>query len=145
MKNLLLLILILITSLTACTDPLISIPGGKLKGDVVPPPKSWESVPDVIQLEMQPSNPYSINIWGVVNEGDLYVATADSKWVPFILADNKVRVRMEGKIFELTANLVEDVDTQRRVGDAYTEKYNYTADPDEFLDAKLFRLTGRTL
>jgi hypothetical protein len=135
--------LLAILCLASCTDPLVMIPGGKLSGEAASVPESWSSVPDTIQFEVRPSNPYSLNIWGVVDNSNLYVATVDAKWVPFVAADADVRVRIDGKLYELNATLVSDADELKAVAAAYVVKYDN--DPsDNWVDTgQAYRLTAR--
>ena len=128
--------------LTACTDPIIGVPGGKLKGEPSPLPESWSSVPDVIQVEFRPSNPYSINIWAVVDGGNIHVATTETKWVPFLEADNLVTVRIDGKLYELRAQKVDSEEDAMSIGAAYTAKYDYEMSGD-WTELNAYRLIAR--
>ena len=129
--------------LSGCTGPVIGIPGGKLSGEIVATPTTWGTVPDVVQLEMRPTDPYSINIWAVVSNNRLYVATQGAKWLPFIRSDSRVRVRMDGKIYELRATEVTDKDEKMAAGQVYIEKYDYELSADDLTSANVFRLTPR--
>ena len=128
--------------LTACTDPFIGVPGGQLKGEPSPLPESWSSVPDVIQVEFRPSDPYSINIWAVVDGGNIHVATAESKWIPFLEANNLVTVRIDGKLYELQAQKVDSEEDAMSVAAAYTSKYDYEMTGD-WKDINAYRLVAR--
>ena len=125
-----------------CSEPLVTIPGGELSGTDRQPPESWGKVPDTIQLETRPVEPYSINIWGVGVEGDLYVATrgGGTAWTAFIEDDQNVRVRIDDGLYHLQATLVEEVGERDRVTMAYAEKYE--VDPYEgwVSDGMIFRL-----
>ena len=138
-------ILIIGFFLTSCSDPIIGIPGGKLRGNVKEMPERWTSVPDVVQLEVRPVAPYSINIWAVVADGKLYVATQDAKWVPMIAADNQVRVRIDKDIYELSAALVDSQPEMQSVAARYAEKYDYDVneDADWSKSAQLYHLAAR--
>ncbi len=138
-------ILIIGFLLTACSDPIVGIPGGKLRGHVKEMPERWTSVPDVVQLEVRSAAPYSINIWAVVDDGKLYVATQDTKWVPMIAADNQVRIRIDKDIYELSAALVDNQQEVLSVAARYAEKYDYDAneDVDWSQGARLYRLAAR--
>ena len=135
--------LLALLCLVGCTEPLVTIPGGKLSGEVSSVPDTWKSVPDTIQFEVRPDNPYSLNIWGVVDNLNLYVATVDAKWVPFIATDSKMRARIDGKLYELNATLVSDADELNGVAAAYVSKYDN--DPsDNWVDTgQVYRLTTR--
>ena len=123
-------------------EPFSSIPGGELAGVVQDAPAQWSEVPETIQLETRPSDPYSINIWGVGLEEHLYVATAsdESNWVPFIESDPSVRVRVDGDLYRLRASLVEDPDERARVAAAYDEKYEVDRNEGWVVRAMIFRL-----
>ena len=136
-------LIVLLSFLSACSDPIVGIPGGKLKGKVQTPPETWSHVPDVVQLETRPSDPYSINIWAVVSEGNIYVATREAKWVPFIAEDPAVRVRIDRKLYNLSANPVTDVEERLRVAQAYQRKYDYETDDVDAAQTRLYRLAPR--
>ncbi len=133
----------LLIFLASCTDPVIGVPGGKLKGEQTSVPQSWGSVPDVVQLEMRPDDPYSINIWAVVSNGNLYIATREANWLPFIRANDMVRVRMDRKVYDLSAAEVTSEDEKLAVGEAYVGKYDYETSPEDLGVANVFRLTAR--
>ena len=130
-------------TLVGCTDPLISVPGGKLKGEPAAAPASWSSVPDVIQLETRPDDPYSVNIWALVESGNLYLATENARWLAHIRADDRVRVRIEGMLYALRAEKVTEVEEMNRLAAAYKKKYDYEIDTTSFASANAFRLMAR--
>ena len=125
-----------------CSEPFVTIPGGELSGADQAPPDSWEAVPDTIQLETRPLDPYSINIWGVGIEADLYVATSGggTAWTEFIEADRNVRVRIDDQLFRMQATLVDETGERGRVIQAYYDKYE--VDPHEgwVSEGMIFRL-----
>ena len=57
-----LILLIMLTLITACEY--LPMSGGKLTGELTPAPADWEMAasPDVIKLETNPSEPYSVNL-----------------------------------------------------------------------------------
>lgn len=117
--------LICVLALAGCSEPFVTIPGGELAGQSLVPPVEWGEVPDTIQLETRPEDPYSINIWSVGLGPHLYVATgADgTAWTGFLEADNNVRVRLHDHIYKLQAAQVHDDAERGRVVQAYAEKY----------------------
>jgi hypothetical protein len=133
--------------ISACGDPFIVIPGGKLSGAVTPAPADWSMVHGVetIQVETRPGKPYSINIWGAGIGGDLYIATSPdgTTWTEFIAGNPQVRVRIDEQLFELTAVKVTDTDEQRRVSERYAEKYELEGDDNWVADGMIFRLDRR--
>ncbi len=142
MRNLMWM-LALIVVLTGCSDPLATIPGGKLTGEVGEPPDSWAEVPQTVQLESRPDDPYSVNIWAAGLGADLYVATKDAKWIEFIAADARVRVRMGTSVYELKADRVLEDEEIARVFARYIEKYEVDEDDDWFQVGQVFRLDRR--
>ena len=128
----------------ACTDPFVVIPGGKLQGEITAIPEDWGVVPEVIQLEVRPDNPYSVNIWGLADNGNLYVATQDAKWAPMITADERVRVRIEDSLYELKATRVQDEREIANVVESYARKYNMDPNDGSWAETgQVFRLTAR--
>ena len=133
--------LLLALSLAACSEPFIVLPGGELQGTLTEAPASWGEVPDTVQLETRPSDPYSINIWAVSVLGNLYVSSSsEPRWLAFIAADPRVRVRIDGKLYELLATRTTNIEEMKAVGAAYTAKYQQDEDPTA---VNLFRLTPR--
>lgn len=135
------LMLLLLTS--ACSDPIIILPGAALSGEVKPAPQTWQAVPDTIQLETRPGDPYSVNIWGVGIEQDLYVATRDANWMAYIEASPLVRVRVSGDVYELTAKAVDDTAEMARVIGAYVTKYDVDDTDGWVQDGVAYRLDRR--
>lgn len=109
-----------------CSEPFVTIPGGELAGQLLNPPEVWAEVPDTVQLETRPEDPYSINIWSVGLGPDLYVATGPdgTAWTEFIERDPSVRVRLDGGLYQLQARVVDEADARKQVVRAYADKYD---------------------
>ncbi len=139
-----LILALVATTIVGCNGPIVVIPGGALGGNVQPAPSLWTQVPETIQLETRPSDPYSINIWAVGIDSVLYVATgADgTRWSEHMTHEANVRVRFGETIFELTAAAVNTPEEQKRVADAYITKYDLDAD-DWVVDGLIYRLDRR--
>lgn len=123
------------------------LPGGALDGEVVPVPADWGFVDEVntVQLETNPQDPYSVNIW-IVGMGDALYAHAGAKrttWVENIEADPAVRVRIEDKIYELSATRVEDQKEFDAFANAYETKYGTRPRHEKIEEVYLYRLTAR--
>ncbi len=132
----------LIALCAACSDPMVMIPGGKLDGTDTAAPALWSGIPNTIQLETRPDDPYSINIWGVGIGEHLYIATGEdgTTWSAFIEADPAVRVRIGDNIYTLQGALVSDAAERAAVASAYAKKYELELD-DNWVDTGLiFRL-----
>ena len=119
-------------AVAACGGPLGPIAGGKLDGPVATPPAQWTAVPDAIQLEARPDDPYSVNLWSVGIGPHLYVSTGPdgSDWTGLVQADGRVRVRVHEAVYVLQAILVDDPQERQQVVEAYERKYGSTADDD---------------
>ena len=133
--------------LIAC-DPTGPIPGGKLAGEVAPPPADWSFSDDTenVQLETRPSKPYSVNIWGVGLGSGFYVAAGDgaeNRWAQYIVEDPRVRLRVEDTLYELRAVRVEDEPERERFLAALRGKYDWEPEPGQTDEAWLFRLEPR--
>jgi hypothetical protein len=133
--------------LMGCGSPVALLPGGALEGPVEPPPADWSFSDgvDTVQLETRPSEPYSVNIWMIAIEGAAFVhAGANrSEWVEHIEADPRVRLRVDGPVYELAASRVTAQDEFDRFSDAYERKYDRRPRNENVAEAYLFRLTPR--
>ena len=118
--------------------PLGPIPGGKLSGPVdASPNPDWASMnmEKVIELEIRPSKPWSLSVWNVVVDGELYVPSAMGarrRWTAVAVVDPLVRLRTHGKIYERRIEKVTDPALRLRVGRAVAERYG--AKPPENAD-----------
>ncbi len=137
---------LLVCPLLAC-GPFVTIPGGTLSGEIAPVPDDWSfsDAVETVQLETRPEDPYSVNVWGVAVGRDFYVAAAESSnaWARHIANDDRVRLRIEGKIYELRAERDDTPETRARFLAAAKAKYDFEPDPEETSDAVLFRLVSR--
>ena len=133
--------------LAGCEEPFIVFAGGELSGEVAFPPDSWSEFDqlDTVQLETQPDDPYSINIWAVSVASDLYVATGEdgTNWTEHIAKDAAVRVRGGSTIYELEARLVTDTAELARVSQAYVSKYDLDESDNWVMQGIVFRLDRR--
>jgi hypothetical protein len=112
--------------------PLGPIPGGAFVGPVNPEPQpDWSQVEKVIELEIRPSRPWSLSVWAVDIDGELYVpsrAGARRRWPAAALADPRVRVRTNGQIYERRIERVTDPPQRERVARAIAGRYGFDAD-----------------
>lgn len=143
----LLLVAIAVLSLIGC-EPIVIVPGGKLSGEVAAVPPSWSvmDATETVQLETRPANPYSINIWAVGIQQDLYVAAGagkDARWTDYIAENPDVRLRIANSIFELRATRVLDEAEKLRVVNKYARKYDLDVNDNFVHGAWLYRLDPR--
>ena len=134
-----------IISLIGCSEPLSMIPGGELSGQVQAAPGTWANVPETIQVEWCSSDPYSINIWGVGIEKDLYIATGEdgTTWSEFVSGDPNTRVRLATSLYELKAITVTDSAERDRVEAAYVAKYDLDKEDNWVHAGLIFRMDRR--
>ncbi|MDJ0786890.1 MAG: DUF2255 family protein [Myxococcota bacterium] len=131
----------------ACNGPFVLLPGGALEGSTAAPPTSWAFTDeiDTIQLETNPAEPYSVNIWVVALDEHLYVHAGENRatWVEHMDADPAVRLAAGGSIYELTAARVVDQAEFDRFSEAYDEKYGLRPRNENVAEAHLYRLSAR--
>ena len=131
-------------ALAGCGEPLGPFAGGALSGREAPAPAVWEAVPDTVQLEVRPTDPYSVNIWAVGVGAALYVAgePEGKNWIAYIRADGNVRARLGEAVYSLAATEVDGAHERAEVVAAYVAKYQ--EDPAGGLsfvaDGAIFRL-----
>lgn len=127
---------------TAC-GPLVMIPGGELSGREQGVPASWDFAKDVdtFQLETNPEDPYSVNVWGIASGTDFFVAGAKgSGWVERLQADPRVRLRIGEDLYALRAVPTSDAGSIERFVTEVKQKYDRDLDPADQEGAVLFRL-----
>jgi hypothetical protein len=91
--------------------PLLVLPGGMLEGEVVKEPvEDWSFASDrFVDLEVRPSDPYSVELDYVVRNGRLYIDPAEGRrWLDYLREQPRVRVRFADRIYPVEAVLVED-------------------------------------
>ena len=136
----------LLVVVAAC-DPVFVFPGGELSGTERLLPGDWGFTRDfqTIQLEARPSDPYSVNVWGVAVNRNFYVASdgGESRWALAIEAEPRVRLRIGDDIYRLAAKRAEDPGELEDVIDAYIEKYGGDRERSFVRDAWVYRLGSR--
>ncbi len=141
------LLVILAVAGVGCRDPFVVLPGGALEGTTAPHPESWafSDEIDTVQLETQPTDPYSVNIWATAAGDGLYIHAGANRatWVEHIDADPSVRLRIGERIYELAAERVETQVEFDRFSDAYEAKYGRRPRNENVSEAYLFRLEPR--
>lgn len=130
--------------------PLGPIPGGAFQGTVSPDPHpDWSGLEEVIELEIRPERPWSLSVWNVVLDGELYVPSAMGarrRWTSVALEDPSVRVRTHGRIYERRIVKVTDPALRKRIRDAAAKRYGgfEPADSTEEDTTWYFHLAPRT-
>jgi len=134
----------LLLSLAGCSEPFIVFAGGELSGEVAPPPEDWSELEDeeTFQLETRPEDPYSVNVWAVGIEDDVYVGTGPegTRWSQYVQEQPQVRLRVGETLYALEAVPVTDPVERRQVAEAYADKYAMDQDENWVKGALVFRL-----
>jgi hypothetical protein len=146
-KGLLLLVIACVMAATGCGRPFVLLPGGALEGTPAAVPDSWSFTDAVktVQLETNPAEPYSVNIWATAVGEQIYVHAGANRstWVEYIEADPNVRLRVNESIYELVASRVQDPAEFERFSAAYEKKYGNRPRNENVAEAYLFRLGAR--
>jgi len=141
------LALALAAPIAGCGSPFLLLPGGALDGPTAAAPEGWSftDAVETVQLETDPADPYSVNIWVVAVAEHLYVHAGASRstWVENLEADPEARLRVDGTIYELTASRVDGQAEFDRFSDAYEQKYGRRPRNENVAEAYLFRLAAR--
>ena len=129
--------------------PLGPIPGGAFTGPVNPDPHSdWTNLDEVIELEIRPAKPWSLSVWNVVIDGELYVPSASGarrRWTAVAVKEPLVRVRAHGQIYERRIERVTDPALSLRIGQALAARYGFDPPQDPEQDTTwYFHLAPRT-
>jgi hypothetical protein len=107
--------------------PLGPIPGGAFHGVVNPEPHpDWSHLEKVIELEIRPAKPWSLSVWNVVIDGELYVPSAmgaHRRWTAVAIHEPLARVRTHGQIYERRIEMVTDPALRTRIGQAVAARY----------------------
>lgn len=134
-------------ALVGCADYLPTA-SGELSGAVATPPLSWTEVSqqEIIQLETQAADPYSVNLW-IVGEGErLYIFAGDSytTWVEHIDANPEVRLKIDESIYLLSAARVTNAEEFEWFAQAWEKKYGNRPRNENVAETYLMRLSRRS-
>jgi len=129
-------------------EPTFVFAGGELSGTVRPMPSDWGFTDDfgTVQIETRPTDPYSVNVWGVSVNRSFYVAASDASeatWAQAIEAEPRVRLRVGDDICPLLAKRTQDPQGRADVTDAYVDKYGGERERSFIRHAWVFRLDPR--
>ncbi len=151
MKRFLLSLLAIVALAVAAVlvSPMSPIPGGALTGEVVEEPvNDWSFAANELvgRLETQVPKPRSVAVTCIVANGQLYVGCSSCSgryWSQQLIAEPKVRYRVLGKIYNVTATRVTDPVEIAQVWRVRAARY-VTANPEQIVDGFwFFRLESR--
>jgi len=103
------LITVITLAAIGCGGPVFVFPGGELRGHASSERiDDWSFVDDAfVDLEVRPSDPYSVEVNYFVVDGALYVDPAEGRrWLEHLRADPRARVRFGDTIYPVAAELV---------------------------------------
>ena len=126
---------------------LIPFSGGPLQGTPTPVPTDWTDVAsaDVIQLESNPQEPYSVKLW-IIGDGPLLYVHAGANratWVEHIEVDPRVRLLIDDALYDLRAQRVTTQQEFDSFSDTYEIKYGNRPRNENVGEAYLYRLHPR--
>jgi hypothetical protein len=111
------------------------LPGGRLEGEAFACKDGrWGSFASLreLELEVRPSRPRSITTWSIVWRGDLFIPadflTPWKRWPQQVQADDRIRLRIAGQIFECRAERVDDEAWIEELRTATATKYDLQPD-----------------
>ena len=129
--------------------PLGPIPGGAFKGAVNPnPTPDLSNLERVIELEIRPLRPWSLSIWNVTVDGEVYLPSAVGarrRWTAVAVKEPLVRIRTHGQIYERRIERVTDPALCKRIRMAAAKRYGFDPPKDDEEDTTwYFHLAPRT-
>jgi hypothetical protein len=131
----------------ACREPFAVFPGGRLEAELRPAgaPFSTEDGFATAQLETRPEDPYSVNITYTVVNGRTYVNAGDTEttWAKNVNTDPRVRLRVDGALYELRAERVTDREEMATFARAWLGQSSTRKDPTRLDEVWLYRLEQR--
>ena len=112
---------------------------------------SFTNDSSVVEIEVRPDDPYSVNLLCASVGDRLYIASGsgpDATWVQALAQDPALRLRVDGRIYELQATRVTDLAEVDPYLDALEKKYGARPERSQFIPpdaeaeatAPLFRL-----
>ena len=107
-----LLVLLLGMTLPGCSTAFLTLPGKTLKGEEVSAGSfAFAAEFNLLQLEVRPSDPYSVWLRVIVKNQHLYIDAADSRrWHKYLKDEPNVRIKLGDKIYPATMTIVTDQD-----------------------------------
>ncbi len=115
--------------------PIGWLPGGAFRGEGRACPSSgWQAFADVaeVELEVRPASPRSVTTWSVVHDDQMYIPadflTPFKRWPQQVGGEPRVRLRIEGGIYECALIRERAPEVVARLRRAVAEKYQLSED-----------------
>ncbi len=140
----------LLFSLLGC-EPGVLRPGLWLSGeDVTTPVTDWSFTAPHQDIYLETSTwygiPHSVTIWGVEHGGEFYIGSYDETktWEGHVARNPDATLRIDGKLYEITTELIEDPALNSAVFETYEQKYDMEATfGDEVPEWWFYRVASR--
>ena len=133
--------------LSACSSDMLPFSSDALEGTVTVPPDNWTQVAsqEIIQLETNPADPYSVNLWIIGEDENLFVFAGGNRatWIEHIEKDANVRLKIGNNIYELKAARETDPEVMQWFAGKWDEKYGRRPRNENVEEAYLIKLTKR--
>ena len=126
------------------SDPFGTIPGKRLRGEEVTEAiDDWSFANQYrrVNVEVRPSDPYSVNAGYFVDDGNLYISSSKSRWAQFLVQDPNMRIRVGDKLYRVRATRMEGVHLEQ-AQKAYSDK-NPRRTPEQIAERWFFRIESR--
>ena len=124
----------------------VPLASGGLQGTTAAPPAEWGSQGEVkiVQLETRPADPYTVNLWMVAIDSNIYVYAGGkhARWGQHIDADPNVRLRIGDNVYALRAQRVNDDEEFQKFAAGWFAKYSSDRRDDNPRDTYLYRLSA---
>lgn len=139
-------LLVIFTFLIASCDA-IPFSGGKLQGEVKPIPDGWPEVTqeEVIEIQTNPTDPYSVKLWVVVMNNHPYIHAGANRatWVEHLEQNPELILGHDGSLYELSAVRVTDMEEFNELREIYKDKYGNYPRNSNLNEIYLYRLDAR--
>ena len=98
-----------------------------------------------MQLETRPEDAYSVNVAFTVLDGALYLNAGDTEtqWVTNMTQDPRLRLRLDGDLYDLRAERVSDAAEIEAFAQAWVGQSMFRRDPTTLDEVWIYRLVSR--
>ena len=96
--------------LVACQSPVLIFSGGTLAGPVSDTDSfTFAAQYKLLQLEVRPEDPYSVNLRVLLHDNQLYIDAAENRrWHKYLKLNQDVRIKLGDSVYRATAVRVSD-------------------------------------
>ena len=148
---LILLVLALGINVGGCVPPSNARPGLWLSGSVAERPVDWSFSDAHREIALEVRTPlwraHSVTIWCASLEGQLYVAARnpdEKRWPGWVDRRPDVRLRIDGRLYEVRLARLAAPDEIARVRAAYSKKYDLPPPAPDSPPMRYWRVEPRT-